>query len=125
MEIIAGKKYYFRILAHFARQAENVSFGFILETAKGISVLSCNSFMCKKNLAMAETGAQYEAWFAADIPCLLEGEYLVNCAICTGELGQHVFLDWKHGIGTVKIFNNGFNYSIVGLDATLDIRRIV
>ena len=114
------KKYIARMAVEFLKDYNNLIFGFVVENSKGINVLAFNTFIYsdKKNIS-ALSGNTIIIDFEFMLPKISRGVYVVSPAVAVGTQQQHRQLTWLENCQSVEIINDGYNLSMIEIDAKL------
>lgn len=116
------EEYTFHIVAKSHKNIDNAIFGFMMENRKGIPIVGINTFIgSQERQIKMEANQVVESVFRLRLPKLLKDEYLLSPAIATGIQDNHKTLTWLHNREVVTIDNNGYNMTIIEIDAQIDI----
>lgn len=116
-----NEKYTFGIVAKFYTKIDNTLFGFELENTKGVKLFSVNNFLSDSVLEYTQQGMIYEAKFEIVLPKMCTGEYLISPCIAAGSQDNHVVHERLHNFMLVTVDNDGYNLSVLELDASTTI----
>lgn len=121
--------YSIKMAVEFHVDMDNVIFGILLETVKGINVLGFNTFICPDNddgknekTVRVKKGNIYLVGFKFKLPKIQSGTYLLTPAVAQGTQKTHTQLTWLENIIAVKIVNCGYDISLINLDANMNIQ---
>ena len=104
----------------FLRDYNNLIFGFVIENSKGINVLSFNTFIysCEKTISVL-SGNTIIIDFEFELPKISRGVYVISPAVAVGTQQQHKQLTWLENCQSIEIINDGYNLSMIEIDAKL------
>lgn len=112
-----GEDYVFGLLVKFYKDVDNALFGFELENVKGVKLFSVNNFLTDEVVEHAGKGEVYEVTFSVILPGICAGEYLISPSLAAGNQENHVVLRRIHNFMKINVDNEGYNLSIIELDA--------
>ena len=108
------------LVADIKRPLGNLIFGFVLETNKGVQVLSLNTFINNKEKTFDVTKpGLLSIRFRFQLPRIARGEYVVSPAIARGVQDEHAVLTWLSGAVSVTIDNAGYNLSLIEIPSNI------
>lgn len=97
---------------------DKLIFGFILENSKGVNLLAFNTFINNYEYVIEGNKDEIlEVKFKFTLPKIIKGEYLISPAIARGSQQNNEMLTWLHGALAININNQGYNTSLIQLDA--------
>lgn len=111
-----NKEYNFNIIVRFNERIENAIVGFVIETNKGVNIISFNTYLSTKKTFDAQTNQTIKVNFECKIPKLMSGEYLISPAIADGNQKNNEIITWLHNTNKITIYNQGLNVSLLELD---------
>lgn len=111
------KEYTFGLLAHFNYDLSNVLFGFEMENTRGVKLFSVNNFLSNQVVNSVGKGDYVEAAFQLKLPRICRGEYLISPSLARGSQDSHVVIERIHNFMKITVDNQGFNLSVIELDA--------
>jgi len=122
-ELEVHKDYTCHIIGRIKKDMENLIFGFVWENSKGIQLFAFNTYIKSKTNFSALKGEIVEAVFKFNLPKIMKGEYLLSPAIAIGTQKSHVMLTWLTNAYKVYVNNDGYNLSIIELDADISLYK--
>lgn len=118
------KNYSIHIVIKCLINLDNLIIGFTLENNKGIPLLGLNTYIkSKEHVINGKKGDIIECIFNLELPKIVNGEYVISCAIAQGEQKSHVNLAWAYNCYKVIISNEGYNLSLIELDSKLTLNK--
>ena len=113
-----GETYEVNILAKIKKDINNAIFGFVAENNKGINILGVNTFLTKNNkIIKCKKDEIMSVVFEVEFPKIAKGEYLLSPAVAEGSQSEHSMLTWLHNNIKIVVDNEGYNLSILDIEA--------
>lgn len=121
-ECQANEKYCLSIVFESIRDINDCIAGFVLETAKGIWIINCNSLNSglKENFKINKNTLN-KVTFKFIMPQIVNGDYVIGVAVSEGDLSSFKVLTWLYNVLYVQITNVSGNDSILQLDSETEI----
>lgn len=121
-ECLANEKYLLSIVFKSKRNINECIAGFVLETAKGIWIINCNSMNSGlKESFEVKANTLNKVTFEFVMPQIVNGDYVIGVAVSEGDLTSFKVLTWLYNVLYVQITNVSGNDSILQLDTEIEI----
>jgi len=106
----SGETYYFCYEAKFDVYAENIKFGMLIKTLKGVEISGCSANIKESNIRKIDIGDTVQVKFP--FRCLLNpGVYFLNAGILGTVEGVEEYLDRQLDIGMFRVNEKSEHYN--------------
>ena len=116
LSLDAGRDYACHLVGRLHSPLDRLIFGFTLENARGLTLLTCNTYRNGDPGIAGEAGVLLEVAFSFRLPLLCRGDYVLSSAIARGTQAQHAVLAWHHHALAVHVDNPGLNLALLELE---------
>lgn len=124
LSLDAGRDYACHLVGRLDAPLDRLIFGFTLENARGLTLLTCNTYRNGAPGVSGAAGALLEVVFSFRLPLLCRGDYVLSPAISRGTQEQHAVLAWHHHALAVHVDNPGLNLALLELEHEDDVRNL-
>ena len=115
------KEYSVHIVVECMEDAQSLIVGYVMENNKGLPLYDINNYISQREVVNGRKGQVLEVVYSFKLPRIMNGVYLVGCAVAQGTQARHEMLTWLHGVCQVEVINMGFNSSYIEIPSGMKI----